>query len=277
MDQFSYIANGDVAAIESLYQQYLQNPESVDPSWQFFFKGFEFSKSWETNGAVPANSAASSGIVDKERITKEREVVHLIRGYRSRGHMMSKIDPLYSVRKFNANLDLAYFQLSESDLDTVFEAGVEVFGRPATLREIDTSLRKIYGGKIGFEYLFIRDRKIKSWFRRKIEGEYLDYNPSFEQKKRILKKINQAVAFENFLHTKFLGKKRFSLEGGESAIPALDAAIMKGADLGVEEVVIGMAHRGRLNVLTNILQKPYDQVLMSLKKTCLRLSLAMAT
>lgn len=258
MDQFSYIANGDVAAIESLYQQYLQNPESVDVSWQNFFKGFEFSKSWGTNGQQSA--AVGSSDTEKERIFKEREVVHLIRGYRSRGHMMSKIDPLYSVRKYNANLDLAYFQLSDKDLDTVFEAGVEVFGRPATLREIETSLKTIYGGKIGFEYLFIRDRKIKSWFRRKIEKDYLTYNPSFDQKKRILKKINQAVAFENFLHTKFLGKKRFSLEGGESAIAGLDAAILKGAELGVEEVVIGMAHRGRLNVLTNIMQKPYDQV-----------------
>lgn len=101
---------------------------------------------------------------------------------------MSKIDPLYSIRKYNANLDLAYFQLSEKDLDTVFEAGVEVFGRPATLREIETSLKTIYGGKIGFEYLFIRDRRIKSWFRRKIESDYLNYNPSFDQKRRILKK-----------------------------------------------------------------------------------------
>ncbi|MCP9766226.1 2-oxoglutarate dehydrogenase E1 component [Lacihabitans soyangensis] len=258
MDQFSYIANGDVAALESLYQQYLQNPESVDASWQYFFKGFEFSKSW--NAESPAPTAAVSSDSEKERIFKEREVVHLIRGYRSRGHMMSKIDPLYSNRKYNANLDLAYFQLSEKDLDTVFEAGVEVFGRPATLREIETSLKTIYGGKIGFEYLFIRDRKIKSWFRRKIEKDYLTYNPSFDQKRRILKKVNQAVAFENFLHTKFLGKKRFSLEGGESAIAGLDAAILKGAELGVEEVVIGMAHRGRLNVLTNIMQKPYDQV-----------------
>lgn len=257
MDQFSYIANGDVAALESLYQQYLQNPESVDASWQYFFKGFEFSKSWNAeSSAVPALSSDS----EKERIFKEREVVHLIRGYRSRGHMMSKIDPLYTNRKHDANLDLAYFQLSEKDLDTVFEAGVEVFGRPATLREIETSLKTIYGGKIGFEYLFIRDRKIKSWFRRKIEKDYLTYNPSFDQKRRILKKVNQAVAFENFLHTKFLGKKRFSLEGGESAIAGLDAAILKGAELGVEEVVIGMAHRGRLNVLTNIMQKPYDQV-----------------
>ncbi|MCP9769665.1 2-oxoglutarate dehydrogenase E1 component [Lacihabitans sp. LS3-19] len=259
MDQFSFIANGDVAAIESLYQQYLENPESVDQSWQFFFKGFEFSKSWNTDSST-SSSVPSGNLSEKERIFKEREVVHLIRGYRSRGHMMSKIDPLYSIRKYNANLDLAYFQLSEKDLDTVFEAGVEVFGRPATLREIETSLKTIYGGKIGFEYLFIRDRRIKSWFRRKIESDYLNYNPSFDKKKRILKKINQAVAFENFLHTKFLGKKRFSLEGGESAIPGLDAAIMRGAELGVEEVVIGMAHRGRLNVLTNLMQKPYDQV-----------------
>ena len=258
MDQFSFIANGDVAAIESLYQQYLENPDSVDKSWQFFFKGFEFSKSWNTE---PSSSHTVSGnLSEKERILKEREVVHLIRGYRSRGHMISKIDPLYSVRKYNANLDLAYFQLSDKDLDTVFEAGVEVFGRPATLREIETSLKTIYGSKIGFEYLFIRDRRIKSWFRRKIESDYLNHNPSFDKKKRILKKINQAVAFENFLHTKFLGKKRFSLEGGESAIPGLDAAIMRGAELGVEEVVIGMAHRGRLNVLTNLMQKPYDQV-----------------
>ncbi|CAN1537236.1 SucA 2-oxoglutarate dehydrogenase complex, dehydrogenase (E1) component, and related enzymes [Spirosomataceae bacterium] len=257
MDQFSYIANGDVAALESLYQQYLQNPESVDVSWQYFFKGFEFSKSW--NAEVPESIGISSDD-QKDRISKEREVVHLIRGYRSRGHMMSKIDPLYAVRKYNANLDLSFFHLSEKDLDTVFEAGVEVFGRPATLREIETSLKTIYGGKIGFEYLFIRDSNIKNWFRKKIEKDYLTYNPSFDQKKRILKKVNQAVAFENFLHTKFLGKKRFSLEGGESAIAGLDAAILKGAELGVEEVVIGMAHRGRLNVLTNIMQKPYDQV-----------------
>ena len=257
MDQYSYIANGDVAAIESLYQQYLQNPESVDPSWQYFFKGFEFSKSWNVETKAPEST---SSITENKSIFKEREVVHLIRGYRSRGHMISKIDPLYSNRKYDANLDLAFFQLSENDLDTVFEAGVEVFGRPATLREIQSSLKTIYGGKIGFEYLFIRDRKIKSWFRGKIEKDYLTYNPSFDKKRRILKKINQAVAFENFLHTKFLGKKRFSLEGGESAIAGLDAAILKGAELGVEEVVIGMAHRGRLNVLTNIMQKPYDQV-----------------
>jgi 2-oxoglutarate dehydrogenase E1 component len=264
MDQFSYIANADVAAIESLYNQYLQNPESVDSSWQHFFKGFEFSKSWgSSNNGIsspnPATSHTQNG-VKNSHVLKEIEVVHFIRGMRARGHMMAQIDPLYSNRKYNPNLELKDFNLSDEDLNTVFEAGIEVFGKPATLREIDSALRKVYGGKIGFEYQYIRDRKIKGWFRRKLESEYLNFKPSLESKKRILKKLNQAVAFENFLHTKFLGKKRFSLEGGESSIPGLDAAILRGADLGVEEVIIGMAHRGRLNVLTNIMQKPYDQV-----------------
>jgi len=255
MDPFSYIANADVAALDSLYQQYKQDPSSVDESWQNFFKGFEFSKTWQAEGATHAGSAPSS-----DNVAKEIEVVHLIRGYRARGHMMASIDPLYPKRKFNPNLELADFNLSEADLDTVFHAGVQVFGRPATLRDIVQALKKVYTGNIGFEYIYIRDRQIKSWFRRKIEQEYLNFNPTLDQKKRILSKLNSAVAFEGFLHTKFLGKKRFSLEGGESTIPGLDAAILKGAELGVEEVVIGMAHRGRLNVLTNIMQKPYDQV-----------------
>ncbi|MFN4085903.1 MAG: 2-oxoglutarate dehydrogenase E1 component [Spirosomataceae bacterium] len=255
MDPFSYIANADVAALDSLYQQYKQDPSSVDESWQNFFKGFEFSKTWQAEGATHAGSAPSS-----DHVAKEIEVVHLIRGYRARGHMMASIDPLYPKRKFNPNLELADFNLSEADLDTVFHAGVQVFGRPATLRDIVQALKKVYTGNIGFEYIYIRDRQIKSWFRRKIEQEYLNFNPTLDQKKRILSKLNSAVAFEGFLHTKFLGKKRFSLEGGESTIPGLDAAILKGAELGVEEVVIGMAHRGRLNVLTNIMQKPYDQV-----------------
>lgn len=256
MDQFSYIANADVAALDSLYQQYKENPSSVDESWQNFFKGFEFSKSWNTT----TETASSDIPTTSEHVAKEIEVVHLIRGYRARGHMMASIDPLYPTRKYNPNLELSDFNLSESDLDTVFHAGVQVFGKPAKLRDIVDTLKKIYTGNIGFEYIYIRDRKIKGWFRRKIEQEYRNFNPSLEQKKRILSKLNSAVAFEGFLHTKFLGKKRFSLEGGESTIPGLDAAILKGAELGVEEVVIGMAHRGRLNVLTNIMQKPYDQV-----------------
>jgi 2-oxoglutarate dehydrogenase E1 component len=257
MDQFSYIANGDVSAIEALYNQYLQDPTSVDESWGFFFKGYEFSNSW---GGKTGESSGSGVAVTPEIIAKEREVVHLIRAYRSRGHLMSQIDPIYPVRKYNANLDLKFFGLTEADYDTVFEAGVEVFKRPATLREIETFLKNVYGGKIGYEYLYIRNSGIKNWLRNKVEFDYINHKPSKSQKMRILSNLNKAVAFENFLHTKFLGKKRFSLEGGESTIPGLDAIIQHGAKIGVEEVVIGMAHRGRLNVLTNIMQKPYDQV-----------------
>ena len=255
MDQHSYVANADVSAIESIYAQYKNDPQSVDESWQNFFKGFEFSETWNKTSADGVTAPKADG-----HIRKEIEVVHLIRGLRARGHMAATIDPIYKTRKKNPNLELADFNLTDADLDTVFEAGIEVFGRPATLREIYDALKKVYMGNIGFEYQYIRDRKIKGWFRRKLEQEYLNAKPTVDEQKRILTKLNQAAAFENFLHTKYLGKKRFSLEGGESTIPALDVAINTGADLGIEEVVIGMAHRGRLNVLTNILQKPYEQV-----------------
>ncbi len=257
MDQFSYIANADVAALDALYQQYKENPTSVDESWQNFFKGFEFNQTFNGNGAT---KTATGTPVSAEHTRKEMEVVHLIRGYRSRGHLLSNINPIGGRRDRQPMLDLADFKLSDADLDTVFEAGIELFGEAATLRKIVDALKKVYLGNIGFEYLYIRDRKAKNWLRKKIENEYLYFDPSRDQKLRIFQKLNEAVNFENFIHTKFLGKKRFSLEGGESAIPALDVAINRGAELGVEEVVIGMAHRGRLNVLTNILQKPYEQV-----------------
>lgn len=259
MDQFSYIANADVAALDALYQQYKENPTSVDESWQNFFKGFEFNQTFNTNGAS-GQTAAKATSVSADHTRKEMEVVHLIRGYRSRGHLLSKTNPIGGRKDRQPMLDLSDFNLSDADLDTVFEAGIELFGEAATLRKIVDALKKVYLGKIGFEYLYIRDRKAKNWLRKKIENEYLYFDPSRDQKLRIFEKLNEAVNFENFIHTKFLGKKRFSLEGGESTIPALDIAINRGAELGVEEVVIGMAHRGRLNVLTNILQKPYEQV-----------------
>lgn len=260
MEKYSYIANSEAAYIEELYQKYQQQPDSVDLSWQRFFEGFEFSiKYGETkpssNGAAAAEQPVSTG-----HTRKEMEVVHLIRGYRQRGHLAAQTNPLGPRTNRFPELELKDFNLSEADLDTVFEAAHEVFGKPATLREVVNALQKVYTSRIGFEYQYIRDRRAKSWLRKKIEKEYLNFNPSIEQKKRILEKLNDAVTFENFVHTKFLGKKRFSLEGGEATIPALDVAINRGAELGVEEVVLGMAHRGRLNVLTNIMQKPYEQV-----------------
>jgi 2-oxoglutarate dehydrogenase E1 component len=264
MEKFSYIANSEAAYVEDLYQQYRQNPDSVDVSWQRFFEGFEFSQHYAENSnghaATSNGSVASPKPMDSEHARKEMEVVHLIRGYRSRAHLLARTNPIKARRDRQPRLELNDFKLSEKDLDTVFEAGIEVFGRPAPLREIVAALQKIYTGKIGFEYLYIRDREAKNWLRDKIEKEALVYEPSLEEKRRILSKLNEAVVFENFLHTRFVGQKRFSLEGGETTIAALDAMINKAAELGVQEIMIGMAHRGRLNVLVNTMQKTYENV-----------------
>ncbi|MDP5141069.1 MAG: 2-oxoglutarate dehydrogenase E1 component, partial [Spirosomaceae bacterium] len=231
MDSYSYIANADVATIDNMYEQYKNDPQSVDQSWQFFFKGFEFSNQWAENGKS-VNGQQPAASADKTHVLKEVEVVHFIRGIRARGHMMATIDPLYSNRKHDPNLRFTDFKLSDADLDTYFEAGTEVFGRAATLREVDERLKTVYCGNIGFEYQYIRDRVVKGWFRRKLEKEYINSKPTSEEQKRILQKLNEAVGFENFLQTKFLGKKRFSLEGGEATIAALDIAMTKGADMG---------------------------------------------
>lgn len=266
MDKYTYIANSDGAYIEDLYNSYKQDPSSVDEGWKKFFEGYEFSVTYpelskehgKSVGGKTTNVADTSS--HKVDIRKEMEVVHLIRGYRSRGHLLATTNPIQKRKDRKPQLDLADFNLGPQDLNTVFEAGVEVFGRPATLKEIVDSLQTIYTSNIGFEYLYIRDREQKAWLRSKIEKEALNMQFSIDEKKHILSKLNEAVVFENFLHTKFLGQKRFSLEGGETTIPALDALINKAADMGVEEVMIGMAHRGRLNVLANVMQKTYGQI-----------------
>ena len=301
MDSYSYIANADAAAIETLYQAYQQNPESVDFGWRKFFEGFDFSQQFPegasvvpgaaTNGNIPAAKAASSvapqaddfGVLNTSASTnnapdglrsgevssdKETAVRNLIHAFRSRGHLRAKTNPVRERKDRKPRLDLADFGLGEADLDTVFKNGeVLGLGSQARLRDIVAALEKIYTGPIGFEYMYIRDPQVLDWFRAKVERDSLAFNPGVEYKKRILKKLNEAVVFENFLHTKFLGQKRFSLEGGETTIPALDAIIGKGAELGVKEVIIGMAHRGRLNVLANIMGKTYEQIFSEFEGT----------
>ncbi len=281
MEKYSYIANSEASYIEDLYTSYQQDPASVDEGWARFFEGFDFAKKYAagatlagasangatangtpTNGHAAANGASSqrTGPADADRIRKEMEVVHLIRAYRSRGHLLATTNPIRERQDRRPLLDLADFKLSDADLDTVFEAGAEVFGHPASLREIVDALKKIYTPHIGFEYLYIRDREQKNWLREKIEKEALNMSFTIDEKKHILSKLNEAVVFENFLHTKYIGQKRFSLEGGETTIPALDAMINKAGEMGVVEVMIGMAHRGRLNVLANTMRKTYEQV-----------------
>jgi 2-oxoglutarate dehydrogenase E1 component len=253
MDPFSYVANADTQVIADLYEAYKQDPNSVDSSWRDFFKGFDFSQTWLTE--APVGNAA-----DSAHVQKEMAVISLIKAFRSRGHLLSKTNPVRERKDRQPRLGLADYALSDADLDTVFQAGVFLGIGPATLRQIQDALHKIYAGTIGFEYSYIREVATKEWLRNKIEKEALSFNPSIEKKKHILQKLNEAVVFENFLGTKYLGQKRFGLEGGESTIAGLDAIINTSADLGVKEAMIGMAHRGRLNVLANIMHKSYESI-----------------
>ncbi|HNR19511.1 MAG TPA: 2-oxoglutarate dehydrogenase E1 component [Bacteroidia bacterium] len=250
MMQESYIGNADPVALEQLYQQYLENKTSVDDGWQKFFEGFEFART---------SFGESSGIIP-EQLQKEFRVINLINGYRTRGHLFTKTNPVRERRKYAPGLELENFGLNTTDLDNTFQAGTEIGIGPAKLRDIIAHLEQTYCASIGAEYKYIRQPEVVKWLEQKMEGS--KNTPSFnvDQKKRILHKLNQAVAFENFIHTKFVGQKRFSLEGCETLIPAMDAVIEVGANLGIKEFVIGMAHRGRLNVLANIMGKTYEEI-----------------
>jgi len=251
MDKYSYISNADVSYVDQMYQNYKKDPGSVDSTWQKFFEGYDFSV--ERFGDQP--QAAGDGVNIKE--THVRTLIH---AYRSRGHLKSLTNPVRPRRDHKVPLDHTFYGLTDLDLDAEFDVGIEVGLGRTTLRKIIDKLRTVYLGPIGFEYSYIRNQEVFDWFIEKCEKGYYNHAPSPEEKKSILAKLNEAVVFENFLHTKFLGQKRFSLEGGETTIPALQTIINTSAGMGVKEVVIGMAHRGRLNVLSNILGKTYEQI-----------------
>src|ERR1700751_4069611 len=251
MDKFSYLGTSDVNAIEQLFLQYTQDPNSVDASWRDFFKGFEFARtSYEggDSGAIP------------ESVSKEFKVINLINGYRQRGHLFTKTNPARERRNYSPTLDLENFGLAAADLETIFQAGSEIGIGSAKLKDIIVHLELTYCQSIGVEYLFMREPKVVKWLQERMEKS--KNTPSFSnaEKKSILNKLTQAVVFENYLARKFVGQKRFSLEGGEALIPAIHTLMEYGADLGIQDYVIGMPHRGRLNVLTNIMHKTYKDV-----------------
>ena len=252
MERLNYIDSGNAAYINSLYESYTQDPGSVDFGWQKFFEGFDFGR--EAKGPVAADGETS------EHFLKEINVLNMINGYRNRGHLFTKTNPVRERRKYFPGKELETFGLSEADLDTVFNAGVEVGMGPAKMRDIRDMLEQTYCQSIGAEYQYIRNPIKLKWFQDRMESTR--NTPSFntDEKLRMLDKLNHAVIFENFLGTKFLGQKRFSLEGAEALIPAMDSVIQKGAELGIQEFVIGMAHRGRLNVLANIMEKTYKEI-----------------
>lgn len=255
MDSLSYLSNADSAYIDSLYQSYKENPQSVDFGWQKFFEGFDFGQQSEVNPTEP-----TTGDAPPAHVLKEINVLNMIYGYRSRGHLFTKTNPVRERRQYFPGKELETFGLKQSDLETVFNAGVEVGLGPAKLKDIYKLLEDTYSQSIGIEFTYMRNPIKLKWFEERMEKTRNKPDFDVETKKRILNKLNQAVAFENFLGTKFLGQKRFSLEGAEALIPALDSVIEKGAELGIDEFVIGMAHRGRLNVLTNIMGKTYKDV-----------------
>lgn len=265
MDRFSFLNAAHTEFFAQLYDQYTENPDSVEPSWRSFFQGFDFgTTTYNEDNPVTflANAAASDveSIHVSEKLQKEFNVLKLIDGYRSRGHLFTKTNPVRERRPSSPSLDIINFGLSEADMNTVFDAARVIKIQPCSLKEIIRHLDAIYCQHIGVEYMYIRNPEVIEWIQSKLGKNDNQPNFSSEEKKAILNKLNQAVSFENFLHTKYVGQKRFSLEGGESIIPALDALIEKAAEKGVEQFVMGMAHRGRLNVLANIFGKSTQDI-----------------
>ncbi len=253
MDKINHLDNAENSEIASLYKQYLQNPQSVNDQWRIFFEGVEFAQ-LTPSPSVPLPSGDSTGIMS------EFKVINLINGYRNRGHLFTKTNPVRERRKYTPTLDLENFGLSNADLETVFHAGSLIGIGDAKLKDIVAHLEATYCESVGAEYKYIRTPEIVDWLEKKMESTRNSKQFSIQEKKGILKKLNEAVAFENFIHTKYIGQKSFSLEGCEALIPTLDAVIACGATEGIKEFVIGMAHRGRLNVLANILGKSYEEI-----------------
>ena len=279
MDKYSFLNAANTQFFADLYDQYLENPDSVEASWRAFFQGFDFARESygddffqesvpqevSTITAPAASSVASSPqaapVPVSGKVEKELQVLNLIKAYQRQGHLLAQIDPLKERKAPQVSLSLEKFGLSQADLSTVFDAAKEIHLAPSPLSVILKKLEDTFTKSIAIEFEHLDNEEEKKWFQEKIySGEYTT-EFSKEQKKRILEKLAESTTLENFFHNKYVGQKRFSLEGNEAVIPALDALIEAAADQrGVKEVVIGMAHRGRLNVLINILGKNLQDV-----------------
>jgi 2-oxoglutarate dehydrogenase E1 component len=244
MERHSQLSNASGAFIEDLYQQFLEDPQAVDLGWRRFFEGYEF--------------ATRSG--GRGRVDIEVAVMKLINAYRDRGHFIAKTNPVRNRRYHKADLDLEYFGLCDADLEIELEVGRQIRIGRATLRDIIAHLQKTYCGPIGTEYRYIQDSRVRMWLHERMESTANNPNLSVEERRKVLKKLAEAVGFEKFLHVKYVGQKRFSLEGCESFVPAIDTVIEHAARHSVKHIVMGMAHRGRLNVLVNLFGKTYENM-----------------
>ncbi|MBQ0148688.1 MAG: 2-oxoglutarate dehydrogenase E1 component [Flavobacteriaceae bacterium] len=274
MDRFSFLNAAHIEFIGDLYDQYIQYPDSVEPSWKSFFQGYDFANATYDGeplfvASAPAreqkvvqqivNPAVVAQVPDS--VQKEFKVINLINAYRTRGHLFTKTNPVRERRKWEPTLALENFGLSQADLNQTFTAGeILGIGGAITLKEIINHLEEMYCDSIGVEYMYVREPQKIEWIQNWLNQNLNHPKLSKEDKERILFKLNQATAFESFLNTKYVGQKRFSVEGNESLIPGLDTLINRSSDHGVQEVIVGMAHRGRLNVLANIFGKSYSQI-----------------
>ncbi len=256
MNPVSVSERANAALIEEYYQRWQDNPDSVDPTWRAFFQGFTLAGGQQI--ATPA--AAPAGAVNIVDSLKQAHVHYLINAYRAIGHTQAELDPLSGPPPAQPKLELSQFSLSDADLDTAFDTGTYLGGGQMKLRDIVAALKQTYCGHVGVEYAHIQDTDCRRWLQERIESTKLQPKFTKPQKVRILRRVHKAELFEKFLHTKYVGQKRFSLEGGETIIAALDAVIDHCPGAGVEEIVMGMAHRGRLNVLCSVMRKSFDQL-----------------
>ncbi len=245
MDDLSFLQHLDAEAVDELYQKYREDPNSIDPSWLHFFQGFDL-----------ARRDFSHPESESKTFDEEFKVINLINAYRKRGHLFTETNPVRTRRKYFPTLDLENYGLSETNLETSYHAGREIGCGKAKLGDIVNHLKQTYCGHVGSEFMFIRNPAKTAWLTERIEkgSNRTQFTP--EEKIRIWHHLKDAVGFEKFIHNSFVGQKRFSLEGAEILIPALNDLVDTGAGLGVKEFNIGMAHRGRLNVLANVLRKP---------------------
>ena len=256
MDKFSFLNAAHTGFIGDLYEQYLKNPDAIEPSWRSFFQGYDLANE---NYSLTDEEELSAEI--PEEVRKEFLVIDLINGYRTRGHLFTKTNPVRERRKYTPSLAVENFGLSQNDLNTVFNASDILGIGPRTLSEIIRHLENIYCNSIGVEYMYLRNPAELKWWQDRINKNDNLPNYSVDSKKYILQKINQAVGFESFLQKKYVGQKRFSLEGGEALIPGLSVLLREAVEkYGVKECVLGMAHRGRLNTLVNIFRKPVREL-----------------
>lgn len=257
MTKLEFLAQASAEYIEEMYREYQRNPEAVDPSWALFFAGFEFARGDRGRAAALAPAVTSSHI----------GVYNLVHSYRDIGHLIANLDPLGHNLSSHPLLEPAEFGFTDADLDRVVETPMLKGFSRGRLREVIERLRATYCGTLGVEYMHTADKEQRQWLQDRMEPSLNRPALSNEDRKFILYRLTQAESFEQFLHVKYLGQKRFSLEGAESLIPLLDELIEESSRQGVEEIVTGMAHRGRLNVLAHVLRKPYEMIFAEFEGT----------